>query len=167
MAALRVTRMLRVALTVACGAAARTESRGAHAREDFPQRNDKDWLNRTLATWPDADSLEPELHYEDLDVMTMELPPGYRGYGNDNAISHPDTEKREQQIASILADLDDDADRFSRQEALMPFTLPEALMPRNERLNETFVPTSKRGNTTDDTIHSLKKSTNLVGEKQL
>ncbi|SQD78170.1 fumarate reductase flavoprotein subunit [Moritella yayanosii] len=166
-AALRVTRMLRVALTVACGAAARTESRGAHAREDFPQRNDKDWLNRTLATWPDADSLEPELHYEDLDVMTMELPPGYRGYGNDNAISHPDTEKREQQIASILADLDDDADRFSRQEALMPFTLPEALMPRNERLNETFVPTSKRGNTTDDTIHSLKKSTNLVGEKQL
>ena len=97
--ALRVKRMLKVALTVACGAAARTESRGAHAREDFPQRNDRDWLNRTLASWPDPEALEPVLNYEALDVMKMELPPGYRGYGINNAIAHPDTEKREQQIA--------------------------------------------------------------------
>ncbi|MGL6014242.1 MAG: fumarate reductase flavoprotein subunit, partial [Shewanella oncorhynchi] len=76
--ALRVKRMLKVALTVACGAAARTESRGAHAREDYPQRNDRDWLNRTLASWPDPEALEPVLNYEALDVMKMELPPGYR-----------------------------------------------------------------------------------------
>ncbi|MCL1057080.1 fumarate reductase flavoprotein subunit [Shewanella gelidimarina] len=134
--ALRVKRMLKVALTVAAGAAARTESRGAHAREDFPQRNDKDWLNRTLASWPNAEALSPTLEYEQLDVMKMELPPGYRGYGINNAIAHPDTGKREQQITEILSQLGDDADRHDRQNALMPFEVPESLIPKNERLSE-------------------------------
>lgn len=147
--ALRVKRMLKVALTVACGAAARTESRGAHAREDYPQRNDRDWLNRTLASWPDPNALEPVLNYEALDVMKMELPPGYRGYGIDNAIVHPDTQKREQQIAEILAELGDDADRYQRQRALMPFELPESLQPNNERLSDTL----------------KKPSANALGEK--
>lgn len=147
--ALRVKRMLKVALTVACGAAARTESRGAHAREDYPQRNDRDWLNRTLASWPDANALEPVLSYEPLDVMKMELPPGYRGYGIDNAISHPDTAKREQQIAEILAGLGEDADRYQRQAALMPFELPPSLQAKNERLSDTL----------------QKPSANALGEK--
>ncbi|ABM23351.1 MULTISPECIES: fumarate reductase flavoprotein subunit [Shewanella] len=147
--ALRVKRMLKVALTVACGAAARTESRGAHAREDYPQRNDRDWLNRTLASWPDPNALEPMLNYEALDVMKMELPPGYRGYGIDNAIVHPDTQKREQQIAEILAGLGDDTDRYQRQRALMPFELPESLQPNNERLSDTL----------------KKPSANALGEK--
>ncbi|NRB23098.1 fumarate reductase flavoprotein subunit [Shewanella sp.] len=134
--ALRVKRMIKVALTVACGAAARTESRGAHAREDFPQRNDKVWLNRTLSSWPDENALSPELSYEPLDVMKMELPPGYRGYGIDNAIAHPNTEKRQLEIAKILSDLGDDADRHQRQNAIMPFEVPEALQPKNERLSD-------------------------------
>lgn len=134
--ALRVRRMLKVALTVACGALARTESRGAHAREDYPQRNDKDWLSRTLSSWPDANALEPSLSYEALDVMQMELPPGYRGYGADNAIAHPDTAKRQQQIAEILQQLGDDASRQQKQQALMPFELPEHLQPQNQRLHE-------------------------------
>ncbi|MGZ9897049.1 fumarate reductase flavoprotein subunit [Shewanella gaetbuli] len=136
--ALRVKRMLKVALTVACGANARTESRGAHSREDYPQRNDKDWLNRTLASWPDENSLLPTLSYEALDVMQMELPPGYRGYGVNNAISHPDTEKRQQQIDDILAQLGEE-DRHVKQAALMPFELPAALRPHNERLSDTLV----------------------------
>ncbi|ABK46646.1 fumarate reductase flavoprotein subunit [Shewanella bicestrii] len=147
--ALRVKRMLKVALTVACGAAARTESRGAHAREDYPQRNDRDWLNRTLASWPDAEALAPVLSYEPLDVMKMELPPGYRGYGIDNAIAHPDTAKREQQIAEILAGLGDDADRYQRQAALMPFELPPSLQAKNERLSDTL----------------QRPSANVLGEK--
>ncbi|WP_434930623.1 fumarate reductase flavoprotein subunit [Shewanella sp. HL-SH5] len=136
--ALRLRRMLKVALTVACGANARTESRGAHSREDFPQRNDKDWLNRTLSTWPDADALAPVLSYEALDVMQMELPPGYRGYGVNNTIAHPDTEKRQQQIDAILANLGIDADRYAKQAAIMPFTLPDELMPLNQRLSDTL-----------------------------
>ncbi len=138
--ALRVTRMIRVAITVAFGAAARTESRGAHSREDYPQRNDKDWLNRTLATWPSPDAIAPTLTYEPLDVMKMELPPGYRGYGNDNTIPHPDTEKRAEEIKQIIARLGDSPDKETLQKALMPFELPSHLQARNERLSDTFTP---------------------------
>src|SRR4029079_9302800 len=78
--AYRVQKMLKVALCVAYGALQRTESRGAHYRQDFPRRNDAEWLKRTLATWRgDADTL-PALAYERLDVNQMELPPGWRGY---------------------------------------------------------------------------------------
>ncbi|MCG9757156.1 fumarate reductase flavoprotein subunit [Shewanella insulae] len=134
--ALRVKRMLKVALTVACGAEARTESRGAHAREDYPQRNDKEWLNRTLSSWPSSDATRPQLDYEQLDVMKMELPPGYRGYGINNAIAHPNTETREKQIVEILSNLGEDADRHERQHALMPFEVPESLREKNERLHD-------------------------------
>ncbi|MDH3281707.1 MAG: fumarate reductase flavoprotein subunit, partial [Gammaproteobacteria bacterium] len=78
-AAYRVQKMLKVALCVAYGALQRTESRGAHYREDHPQRNDRDWLKRTLAVWKDASDTLPQLTYETIDVMGMELPPGWRG----------------------------------------------------------------------------------------
>ncbi|MGI2176187.1 fumarate reductase flavoprotein subunit [Shewanella ulleungensis] len=132
--ALRVRRMLKVALTVASGAHARTESRGAHSREDFPERNDKDWLNRTLSSWPNDAALTPKLTYEAIDVMSMELPPGYRGYGTNNAIAHPDTQKRQQQIEQVLAGLTEPNDRHAKQAALMPYELPEQFMPANQRL---------------------------------
>ncbi|MDH3386908.1 MAG: fumarate reductase flavoprotein subunit, partial [Gammaproteobacteria bacterium] len=80
-AAYRVQKKLKLALCVALGALQRKESRGAHFRQDFPQRNDNDWLRRTLASWPDEDANLPRLAYEPLDVMHMELPPGWRGYG--------------------------------------------------------------------------------------
>ena len=135
--AYRTQKMLRLALTVTCGALARTESRGAHFRADYPQRNDEQWLKRTLATWPDPLADLPTLSYEPLDVMTMELPPGWRGYGARNQIEHPDTEKRAQQVAQARERLAAEG-RFAIQEALMPYEqlLPESIRGRNERIGE-------------------------------
>jgi len=41
--------LLDLAEVTAVSALARTESRGAHAREDFPKRDDTQWLKHTLA----------------------------------------------------------------------------------------------------------------------
>ena len=41
--------MLDLALVTAISASARQESRGAHAREDFPKRDDGSWMKHTLA----------------------------------------------------------------------------------------------------------------------
>jgi succinate dehydrogenase / fumarate reductase flavoprotein subunit len=46
---LEVESMLLVAEVVLAGALARTESRGAHARRDYPKRDDENWLKHTLA----------------------------------------------------------------------------------------------------------------------
>ena len=73
--ALRVEGMVEVALTIAYSALKRTESRGAHYREDFPKRDDENWLNRTLAY--KTDDL-PRLEYEDVVITT--LPPAERKY---------------------------------------------------------------------------------------
>ena len=81
--ALRFPGMLRLALTVAMGALARTESRGAHFRVDYPLRNDQDWLSRTLVRWQ-QDASEPTLSYERVGLI--DLPPGHRGYGSDERI---------------------------------------------------------------------------------
>ena len=81
--ALRIKGMLKLGLITAEGALARTESRGAHSRTDFPLRNDRDWLKRTLARWP-RDAEGPELSYEPVGLL--DLPPGHRGYGADARI---------------------------------------------------------------------------------
>jgi fumarate reductase flavoprotein subunit len=135
--AYRVQKMLKVALCIAYGALVRTESRGAHFRQDFPRRNDAEWLKRTLATWKgDADTL-PSLAWEALDVGAMELPPGWRGYGAKDYVDHPDTPKRAAEVEAVKAKLAG-SPRFAVQEALMPYDalLPERLRGRNERIDE-------------------------------
>ncbi len=134
-AAYRLPKMLKLALCAALGARQRTESRGAHFREDFPQRNDRDWLNRSITTWPAPEASLPKLDYEAIAVTDMELPPGFRGYGTRNHIDHPDSPARHAEIEKILQAVDAD-DRHARQRALMPFDhlLPEKYRPRNQRL---------------------------------
>jgi len=136
-AAYRLQRMLKLAQCVAYGALQRTESRGAHYRADYPRRDDLHWMRRTLARWPGAEAELPELDYEPLDIMQMELPPGWRGYGARDYIEHPDTLARQQQIEETIAGLGD-TDRHARQQALMPFRhlLPEHLRGPNQRLGD-------------------------------
>jgi fumarate reductase flavoprotein subunit len=129
--AINVPKMLKLALCVAKGALARTESRGAHSREDYPERNDKEWLKRSLYFLRNN---VIELEYEPIGVMEMELPPGFRGYGEDRTLHHPDTEKRLAEIEKITESLGSDVDRFTMQEALMPFDLPEKYREKNERI---------------------------------
>ena len=136
--AYRTQKMLRVALSVAYGALNRKEYRGAHYREDFPVRNDIEWLNRTIATWKEGDTL-PTLNYEKLDISKMELPPGFRGYGVKNYIENPESAKRQAEVDAIRAKMEAaGADRFAIQDALMPYQdlLPKRLKGKNERVDE-------------------------------
>jgi len=48
----------------------RTESRGAHAREDFPDRDDKRWMRHTLA-WIDDDKKTVSIDYRPVHSYTL------------------------------------------------------------------------------------------------
>jgi fumarate reductase flavoprotein subunit len=140
-AAYRTQKMLKVALTVAYGALVRTESRGAHYRQDYPRRDDGAWLKRTLASWRDPADTLPTLAYEPLDVMRMELPPGWRGYGARDYVDHPDTARRTAEVAALRSTMAG-ANRYAVQAALLPYEhlLPERLRGHNERIDEALPP---------------------------
>jgi succinate dehydrogenase / fumarate reductase flavoprotein subunit len=69
--------MLQLSRVIAQGAGMRDESRGAHYKPDFPERDDKNWLKTTKAYFaPDAD--EPRFEFEPVDVSL--IPPRSRKY---------------------------------------------------------------------------------------
>ena len=69
--------MLQLARVITQGAAMRDESRGAHYKPDFPDRNDEKFLKTTKAYFaPDAD--EPRFEFEPVDVSL--IPPRPRRY---------------------------------------------------------------------------------------
>jgi len=139
--AYRTQKMVKIALCVAYGALLRTESRGAHSREDFPKRDDAHWLKRTITSWPDEEQTLPTVSYEEIDVNTMEMPPGFRGYGKDLTKHNPRTQQAQEKVDRIKEQLEKEGkDRFEIQDALMPFRdkLPKKYQGRNERLGENI-----------------------------
>jgi succinate dehydrogenase flavoprotein subunit len=48
----------------------RTESRGAHAREDYPNRDDQNWMKHTLA-WLDSDGRKVTIDYRPVHTYTL------------------------------------------------------------------------------------------------
>ena len=70
--------MLELAEAMTLGALLRNESRGAHYKPDFPERNDEEFLKTTKAAWtPDG----PQISYEDVDVSLIK--PRIRDYSKD------------------------------------------------------------------------------------
>jgi len=61
--------MLILARTITVAALNRNESRGAHYKPDFPDRDDENWLKTTIATYDDG---EITLRYEDVDIQHIE-----------------------------------------------------------------------------------------------
>jgi len=67
--------MLILARAITLGALARNESRGAHYKPDFPERDDANWLKTTRASYKNG---KIELNYEPVD--TSLIPPRKRSY---------------------------------------------------------------------------------------
>ena len=72
--------MLQLARVITLGALNRNESRGAHYKPDFPDRDDENWMKTTVAEYSDE---APVLSYEVIDVSLIE--PRKRDYSKGTA----------------------------------------------------------------------------------
>jgi succinate dehydrogenase / fumarate reductase flavoprotein subunit len=70
--------MLELSEAMTLGALMRNESRGAHYKPEFPNRNDEEFLKTTKAAWT-ADG--PQISYDEVDVSL--IPPRVRDYSKD------------------------------------------------------------------------------------
>ncbi|MDM5315656.1 succinate dehydrogenase flavoprotein subunit [Fictibacillus sp. b24] len=74
--------MLQLARVITLGALNRDESRGAHYKPDFPERNDEQWLKTTKAKFNPATN-GPDFEYEEVDVSLIQ--PRKRDYSKKKA----------------------------------------------------------------------------------
>jgi len=84
METLELDNLIGQAVVTVVGAGNRVESRGAHAREDYPDRNDKTWMKHTLAWFDDATG-KVRIDYRPVHDFTMTndiapIPPKARVY---------------------------------------------------------------------------------------
>lgn len=75
----RLKYMINLAELITAGALARNESRGAHYKPDFPERNDEEWLKTTIGTYSEYG---PILSYEEIELSHIK--PVKRVYDVDN-----------------------------------------------------------------------------------
>jgi succinate dehydrogenase / fumarate reductase, flavoprotein subunit len=81
--ALELDNMIAQASASLHSAIGRTESRGAHAREDFPKRDDANWLKHTLAWFDDAGRVRlgyRPVHLQPQSNDVASIPPKERVY---------------------------------------------------------------------------------------
>ena len=68
--ALEFDNLLQQAVVTVAGAVNRLESRGAHAREDYPNRDDDGWMKHTLA-WLDPETGKTRIDYRPVHTYTL------------------------------------------------------------------------------------------------
>jgi succinate dehydrogenase / fumarate reductase flavoprotein subunit len=83
MEALELHNLMGSAMTTIVGAEARTESRGAQARDDYPDRDDQNWMKHTLAWCDDKGAVKLDYRPVKMQTLTNEVsvfPPKKRVY---------------------------------------------------------------------------------------
>ena len=83
MEALELHNLMGNAMTTMVGAEARHESRGAHAHDDYPERDDENWMKHTLAWCDDGGDVALDYRPVKMQTLTNEVqsfPPKKRVY---------------------------------------------------------------------------------------